>query len=159
MKNIVKNKMVTWIIVILVLANLVTLVIFWAGRIHQMNDGSSREFLAGKLKFDENQKKQYFELAEAHHKNAQKIRDKIKLSKDAFFDLIKEPNLSDSTLKTAARKVGMNLEELDIYTLEHFKKVRALCNPEQQKSFDTILHQITGAVSDQNRPSPPPRDH
>jgi Spy/CpxP family protein refolding chaperone len=164
MKNIVKNKLVLWVIGILVLANLVTLVIFWAGRMHPMSSGSPREFLAEKLNFDENQKKQYFDLAKEHHENAQIIREKIKESKDAFFDLIKEPNVSDSTEKAAARKVSLNLEELDLYTLGHFKKVRAICNPEQKKSFDEIIHQITGAVSDQNNrppmqqngPPPPP---
>lgn len=154
MKNIVKNKLVLWVIGILVLANLVTLVIFWAGRMHQMRAGSPKEFLAEKLNFDENQKKQYFDLAKEHHENAQVIREKIKESKDAFFDLLKQPNVTDSTEKVAARKVSLNLEELDLYTLDHFKKVRALCNPEQKKLFDEILHQITGAVSDQNNRPP-----
>lgn len=161
MKNIVKNKLVLWVIAVLVLANLVTLVLFWAGRMRPMREGSPRAFLAAKLHFDENQKKQYFDLAEEHHENAQMIRAKIKESKDAFFDLLKQPNVSDSTEKAAARKVSFNLEELDLYTLDHFKKVRALCNPEQKKLFDELIHQITGAVSEQNRPplqqnGPPP---
>lgn len=150
MKNIVKNKLVLWVIGLLVLANLVTLVIFWAGRLHQMKAGTPKEFLAAKLNFDENQKMQYFDLAKEHHENAQIIRAKIKESKEEFFDLLKQPNVSDSTEKAAARKVSLNLEELDRYTLDHFKKVRALCNPEQKKLFDEIIHQITGAVSDQN---------
>jgi Spy/CpxP family protein refolding chaperone len=156
MKNIVKNKLIVWVIVILVLANVVTLVIYWGGHIRQMREGTSKEFLASQLKFDENQKKQYFDLAQDHHENAQKIREKIKISKDAFFDLLKEPNISDSTKRAAAKNVSLNIEELDLYTFDHFKKVLDLCNPEQKKLFDTILHQITGAVSDQNRPSPPP---
>jgi cytoskeletal protein RodZ len=152
MKNIVKNKLFTWVIVLLVLANILTLGFYWAGRIHLMKEGSPKEFLASQLNFDENQKKQYFDLAEEHHENAQKIREKIKLSKDALFDLLKQPNVSDSTERAAAKTVGINLEELDLYTLKHFKKVRALCNQEQKEKFDAIIHQITGAVNDQPRP-------
>jgi hypothetical protein len=152
MKNIVKNKLFTWVIVLLVLANILTLGFYWAGRIHLMKEGSPKEFLASQLNFDEIQKKQYFDLAEEHHENAQKIREKIKLSKDALFDLLKQPNVSDSTERAAAKTVGINLEELDLYTLKHFKKVRALCNQEQKEKFDAIIHQITGAVNDQPRP-------
>ncbi len=152
MKNMVKNKWIFWIIGLLVFANLVALVIFFAGSFHEAKQGSPKEFLATKLNFTEQQKRAYFNLAQEHHENAQKIREKIKESKDAFFDLLKESNVPDSTLKAAARKVSVNMEELDLYTFEHFKKVRALCNPEQKKQFDELIHQITGAVSDQSRP-------
>jgi hypothetical protein len=152
MKNIVKNKLFTWVILLLVLANLVTIVFYWAGRLHQMTEGSPREFLVRQLKFDEHQKKQYFDLAQEHHENAQKIREKIKISKDALFDLIKQSNVSDSTQRATARNVSLNLEELDLYTLEHFKKVRALCNQEQKEKFDAIIHQITGTVSESAGP-------
>jgi hypothetical protein len=152
MKNIVKNKLFTWVIALLVFANLVTIVFYWTGRLHQMNEGSPKEFLASQLKFDEQQKMQYFDLAQEHHENAQKIREKIKISKDAFFDLLKQSNVTDSAQRAAARNVSLNMEELDLYTLEHFKKVRALCNQEQKEKFDAIIHQITGAVTDQPRP-------
>jgi hypothetical protein len=159
MKNIVKNKLLTWSIVLLVLANLLTIGFYWAGRIHLMNEGSPKDFLASQLNFDENQKKQYFDLAKEHHENAQKIREKIKVSKDAFFDLLQKENISDSTKTAAARVVSLHLEELDLYTLEHFKKVRALCNREQKEIFVSVIHQITGVVSEPSqpkmRPNPP----
>jgi alpha-N-acetylglucosamine transferase len=152
MKNIIKNKLIVWIVGILVLANLVTLVIFWAGRIHQMKEGSPRDFLAAKLNFSEDQKKQFFDLTKEHHENSQKIREKIKESKDAFFDLLKKPNVSDSTKKAAAMTVSLNIQELDLYTFDHFKKVRALCNAVQKISFDELIHQIIGAVNNPNQP-------
>jgi periplasmic protein CpxP/Spy len=159
MKNMVKNRLFTWAIILLVIANVFTLGFFWAGRIKQMKEGSPKEFLAAKLKLDENQKKQYFDLAKEHHENAQKIREKIKISKDAFFDLLQKENISDSTKKAAARVVSLHLEELDLYTLEHFEKVRALCNREQKAIFDSLIHQITGVVSEPSqpnmRPNPP----
>jgi protein CpxP len=148
-----KNKLVTWAIILLVIANIVTLGFFWAGRIQHMKEGSPKEFLAEKLKLDENQKKQYFDLAKEHHENAQKIREKIKISKDAFFDLLQKENISDSTKTAAAREVSLHLEELDLCTLEHFKKVRALCNREQKEIFNTVIHQIIGAVNEPSRPN------
>ncbi len=156
MKNMVKNKLFIWAIVLLVLANMVTLGFFWTGRMRQMKEGSPKEFLAAKLKFNEYQKKQFFDLAQEHHENAQKIREKIKFSKDAFFDLLKQDNVSDSAKRATARVVSLNLEELDLYTLEHFKKVRALCNQDQKEIFDSVIHQITGAVNEPSRPNMPP---
>jgi len=132
MKNMIDNKFFAWLIGLLVLANVATIIIFWVGRMHQKRDASPREFLAAKLHFSEDQKKQYFDLANEHHRNAQKIRERIKASKDAFFDLIKNPVFSDSVERAAARNSSIQIEELDLYTLEHFKKVRALCTLEQK---------------------------
>ena len=48
--------------------------------------------------------------------------------------------------------VSLNMQELDLYTFDHFKKVRALCNAAQKISFDELIHQIIGAVNNPNQP-------
>lgn len=156
MKSIGKNKIYMWLIAILMLANTLTIFIYWGGRIKEMKENSPKEFLVKELKFDDNQKKQFFALAKEHNENAQIIRRKIKQSKDDFFHLLKDPNATDSIEKFAAQKVSKNIEELDLYTFDHFKKVRALCNEEQKEKFDKIISQITSAVSNQIRPSMKP---
>jgi len=60
--------------------------------------------------------------------------------------------LADSTataesIKAAINKATTIEEQIDIKTFEHFKKVRALCNAEQQKKFDTIIKEVVQKIS------------
>ncbi|MFY8167015.1 MAG: hypothetical protein ACOVJ8_10505, partial [Sediminibacterium sp.] len=71
MKNIVKNKLTTWFIVLLILANIATLVFYWVGHFNNKRANSPKEFLASALNFTASQRDTYFELAKAHNENAQ----------------------------------------------------------------------------------------
>lgn len=155
MDKLSKSRMFTWLLVLLLLANAVTLMFFWIGRPSEpVNKGNPKDFLVKELNFDERQQEQFEELRQDHRRKTEALREKVKAAKDDMFELIKEPAVADSTKQLAARRVSLLTEEIDVNTLNHFQQVRALCNAEQQQKFDGIIHQLTRMMGNQ-RPGRP----
>lgn len=155
MKDLVKNKFTAWLIVLLILANIVTLVFFWLGHFKLERDNAPKEILAKELHFSEDQKNIYFDLAKEHHEAAEIIRTQIKFNKDNFFQLLKSDKIIDSTRNNAALKVSLSIQSLDILTFEHFKKVRAICTNEQKPKFDELVQHIINTVNNPQQGPPP----
>jgi protein CpxP len=149
-----KNKLFTWLLGLLLLANAVTLVFFWLDRTKPGNGpkAGAAGFLIEQLNFNEQQQQQFEVLAKEHRLKAQALRPKISAAKDAMFELVKQQGVSDSVKQAAAEKASLYMKELDLYTLEHFEKVRALCDTQQQKKFDEILNQLTMVIANQRPP-------
>ena len=147
MKNLLNNKIASWLIGLLILANIATLTFFWIGHFNNQRDNSPKEFLAKKLNFNEDQKTAYFKLAKEHNEAAKIIREKVKVDKDSFFQLLKSDTIIDSARNNAAAQVSVSIQSLDILTFEHFKKVRALCNVEQKPKFDELVQRMVNSVN------------
>ncbi len=147
MKNILNNKIVGWLIVLLILANIATLTFFWIGHLKNQRNHSPKEFLAKSLHFSETQKNAYFELAKDHNESANKIREQIKFNKEELFQLLKSEKIDDSIKKNAALKISISIQALDMLTFEHFKKVRALCTEEQKPKFDELIQKMVNSVN------------
>ena len=148
-----KNNLLTWLVAILVVANIVVVTLLFLG--HQHNPppkpASPAEFLIEKLGLDQKQQVQLHQLAQKHHLESEKIRGKLRAARDHFFDLIRQPNVEDSTKNNAASAVVENLKLLDLLTYDHFLEIRRLCDPAQQKIFDGILNEAIRMIS-----GPPP---
>jgi Spy/CpxP family protein refolding chaperone len=147
MKNILNNKIVGWLIGLLILANIATLTFFWIGHLKNQRNHSPKEFLAKSLHFSETQKNAYFELAKDHNESANKIREQIKINKEELFQLLKSEKIDDSIKKNAALKISISIQALDMLTFEHFKKIRALCTEEQKPKFDELIQKMVNSVN------------
>ena len=151
-----KNRLLTWLLLLLLIINAATIVLFWIGRTrqHPGGKGSPKDFLIKELKLDDKQWAQFEDLARAHRAAVEPLRQKVREAKDRLFDLVKETNASDSTKQEAAAAVSKLTEQIDILTLNHFQQVRAICNADQQVKFDKIIHEITSMMAP--RPGGPP---
>jgi Spy/CpxP family protein refolding chaperone len=147
MRNILNNKVLSWLIGVLILANIATLIFFWIGHLKNQRNHSPKEFLAKSLHFSESQKNAYFELAKDHNESANKIREQIKIDKENLFQLLKTEQIVDSVKNNAALKVSLSIQALDMLTFEHFKKVRALCTEEQKPKFDELIQKMVNSVN------------
>lgn len=153
-----KNKLLTWLVLLLLVANAATIAMFWLNRSKQPPPpkGTPKEFLVKELNLDAAQQGQLETLVKEHREAAEQLRKKVKESKESFFSLLKQGNITDSTKQEAAKTVSIITEELDLLTLNHFQKVRALCNPEQQKKFDDIISQVIVMMAQPRPPIGPP---
>ena len=149
-----KNKLLTWLVILLLIANAATIAMFWLGKPKRppAPQGSAIDFLIKELNLDAKQQEQYKKLADEHRQAAEKIRQQVKEAKDSLFDLIKDPAVSDSVKQARAAIAGKKIEQIDLLTLNHFQQVRQLCNTEQQKKFDMIIQQVTAMMG---QPRPP----
>ena len=154
MNAVKKNKVLIGLVALLLIANTASIIFLWLdkGRRPPGNKGTPAAFLIKELSFDAKQQEQFGLLVKEHQSGAIVIRNKIKAAKEAFFDLLKQPNVSDSARLQAANAISVQTEELDLLTFSHFQKVRALCTATQQPRFDAIIQEVTNMI---NRPRPP----
>lgn len=148
----------------LVVVNLAAIGIFFFEKSHRPgHPGQAAEFLVKELAFSASQKDAYTSLVKEHRSNADVQRSRIMKAKNDFFDLLKQPSVSDTTKKNALKEIAAADEELDLNTFNHFQKVRALCTDEQKKKFDSIINKVLGMMAgprpeggNHGMPPPPP---
>lgn len=110
---------------------------------------------------DSAQKLAYAELRNEHQKSMDSLREETRAAKDALFNLLQQPNVSDSTLQQALHAVGEKEVSFDKRVFLHFQKVRTLCkNEEQRKKFDAIIKEALRMTPGMQprRDGPPPMD-
>jgi periplasmic protein CpxP/Spy len=142
-----RNKWWTIAFLLLVALNIATLSAFWIMRDKRSGPppairGGVTDFLVKELELDSVQKQQLQQLVEEHRRQVRDIRRTNREAKDAFFALLKEPGIDDTTLANAARNATLPDQLMDIYTFRHFQKVRALCNDVQKRKFDAIIQEV-----------------
>jgi flagellar basal body-associated protein FliL len=170
MEHKTKNKVLTWLVVVLLTANATSIAMFWLGKGKpspattatppqqppRQQGGTPAEFLIRELQLDSGQQVQLEILRAAHKDAAVALRNQMKDAKQLFFALIKQPGATDSEKQAAAKAVSNVYEKIDLLTLNHFTKIRALCNARQQIRFDAIIEQLTDMISKAGEP--PPQD-
>lgn len=165
MNNTTKSRLLTLAIILLLLANLATLTIFWLnkeGKLKpppQQQTGGPFAFLVKELALDSAQTLAYSKIRNEHQQQVESYRGEIRKSKDALFDLLKGTNSNDSSLEIALNTIAEKEKAFDKVVFLHFQKVRALCNEKQQQKFDEIIQQALRMMpaANQQRQGPHPR--
>ena len=143
-----QNKILTIAVVILLLANigLVAMMVFSKRGHHDTDRGKGRtepfEMMAKELSLTDQQQKDIKQMREDFFKANKSLFDSIHAAKAAFMGLIKEDQVSDSTLQTYIQKIAAIQSVADKLTFEHFKKVRATLHPDQQLKYDEFLKKM-----------------
>jgi periplasmic protein CpxP/Spy len=166
MTDFLKNRWLHILTILLLIANIVTLTLLWTNnkkngdaKIPPPPSGPAFEFLTKELSLNQQQQDAYKILREEHRAAQLVVQDSIRKSKDAFFELMKLPAVSDSLLQQGSSKAAAFQQQLDILTFKHFQKVRALCNAEQQIKFDNVIQDALrkmGSARPHGPGGPPP---
>ncbi len=99
----------------------------------------------------------YDSLRSNQFKNMKPLFKDLTKSKEDFFSLIYEPNVSDSVLNAYASMIGEKQMALDLSTFRYFQSIKALCTEEQKPKMDTVIKQIVKRIIN-NGPGRPPSD-
>lgn len=163
MSDALKTKWLTAAVALLVLANVVTLSIFWVERRKApaggklMPKGPAFEFLIKELAFDSVQIAAYEKLRSEHQQSQKPLNDAMREAKDSFFKLIAKPTVSAAEIDVALNAELTAQKNIDLNLLNHFKAVRQICKPAQQEKFDGLIQQIIRMIG-QKRPGGPGND-
>jgi len=152
------TKFLKLTIIILLLVNIATLIFMWSN--HKRHGGhmpppphggaGAFEFLAEELKLDAAQIKQFDEMRTRHHENVRNVQEKSRDLHHRFFDLLAT---SDSSAAVQlADSMAQIQKQIELLTFDHFKQVRAICKPDQQKKFDKVINEALHMMA----PKPPP---
>lgn len=147
-----RQKFFTIATVVLLLLNTATLIFFFTskqGPPPPPNDTAN--FIIQQLHLDENQQKQFEHLKEEHQQSVQRIRDEDQRLHHVYFDMLKKNVAEQPAVDSITSLIGQQRKAMEMAMFDHFKKIRALCNKEQEQKFNTIIDEIT------KRLSPPPQ--
>jgi Spy/CpxP family protein refolding chaperone len=143
----------------LLIANIVTLSMLWINNKHarafNQGGGSLFEFISKELQFAPAQREQYEKLKQLHHKESVPMQDSLRLSKEAFFSLLKQQNVNDTLVMQQYAAVALAEKNIALLNFRHFQQIRAICNATQQQKFDTILLEVVGRIGSQRPPGKP----
>jgi Spy/CpxP family protein refolding chaperone len=137
------NKWLVLFAIALLIINGVLVYFLWKDKKPRGKERGNRgDWMVNELKFDEKQKAEHKKLKEAHFNQLKPLFDSINTARSRLYDLLKEPVTNDSLVNYYANMIGEKHKEMSLKTFDHFKKVRALCNPEQQKKLDEFVQKI-----------------
>ena len=139
-----RNRNLLIIIAVLLLTNIAVLVYFLGSKkpVTQHGEkerGSITEMLQKEVGFNDEQTAQYKQLKEKQRELIRPMYDDMRKAKDSLFRLLSYPDTSDSLLNKVSDAIAQKQKALDLQTFNHFKKVRALCTPEQQPKYDSMV--------------------
>jgi hypothetical protein len=97
----------------------------------------------------------YDSLRSQQFRTMRPLFKQVTRSKEDFFTLIYQPNVSDSVLSSYASRIGKNQMELDLSTFHYFQSIKALCNEEQKPKMDSFIKQIVKKIISNNGPRRP----
>jgi periplasmic protein CpxP/Spy len=140
-----KNKGLIFLIAFLLLTNIAVLAYFlWIKQPHTDNGGGRPKMgiedkLRDSVGFNEEQIKQYQLLKDQQGEAIKPMFDEMRKAKDSLFRLLSNPGVSDSIINKTSDVIAQKQKALDLQTFNHFKKVRALCTPDQQSKYDSMV--------------------
>ena len=164
MEKIKNNSWLYLVAGIIITANIVTLAMLWIHRGgHEEKNDNPRgpklfEYLSSELSLSKQQQEAYRDLRNEHREGSRQLQDSIRHAKDELFDLLKQNNLQEEAIMQQSNKAASLGAKLDTLTFHHFQKLRALCNPDQQKKFDGVIRDALQMMGPQ-RHGPPPGQH
>lgn len=162
-----KNKLFSIVIILLLLLNTAVVVFLLLKKDkhrpppHKKEQaGGAFEFLVKELQLDSAQIAKYTTLKDEHHEKADSLSEEKRRMKDLFFGLMKTKEFPDEEVQKKLDTIAIIDRTLDKVTFAHFKKLRAICNSQQQLKFDSIimdvLHSQKPPRPEEHENHPPP---
>jgi protein CpxP len=146
-----RNKPLIFIIAVLLLTNIAVLSYFlWfkepSGR-DKGNEGKRpprgiEAPLQKEVGFNEDQLSQYRLLRDEQKKTIKPMFDDVRKAKDSLFSLIGNANADDSVVNSVADAIAQKQRAMDLRMFYHFKKIRALCKPDQLEKYDSLVQRM-----------------
>jgi periplasmic protein CpxP/Spy len=152
MTYIKNNKVLVFIIAVLLLSNVAMLFFFL--RKEKKEDRpkqTPREYMVEKLKkevgFTDDQVAKYMELSDKHKQTMKPLFKEIHMAKDSFYKLLRQEP-SDSLLNHFLGEIGEKQKTIDQKIFNHFLSLKHICTPEQLPKYDTVVqHVIKGMIN------------
>lgn len=146
MRRVLNNKVLLFIVAILLVANVAMLVYIFRMR-EPVKTGSRTErqkspiteFLQNEIGFSPDQMAAFDTIRQNHRQKLKPLFEDIKTAKVAFYKSLTNPGVNDPALDSAASVIGQKQKLLDMQTFKNFKELRTLCTPDQQPKYDSLI--------------------
>jgi protein CpxP len=144
MPNLTKTKVLIFVIMVLLVANVAMLLSFGMKKPEKQNEHGRgpnvmSSILQEQVGFSNQQMDKLKDLRKQHWDKMHQLFEVMRQAKIGFYQNISKPEISDSTLQTEAAKIGETQQAIDIQTFRNFRELRALCTPEQLPRYDSLI--------------------
>lgn len=150
------TKFYKTVIFILLLINIGTLSFIWINRPPHdgppQGGGDVTEYLSHELNFSDEQQQQLKELVKENRSGMDAMRSTNRRLHDTYFEMLGDADIDSTKVTAIADSITTLQNKIELLTFYHFRKVRAICNKEQQKNYDTIINDALRMMA-----PPPPR--
>ena len=140
-----KDKLLTIAVIGLLLLNAGTLFTLWTQ--NRMVTGypppRPDAFIIEKLQLDAGQQAEFENMKHEHHEQVMEIDHRLRRLHHDFFALLQTGTPDRAAADSLSGEIARIQQQKDLVTFEHFRKLRAICNPEQQHLFDTFIDEIS----------------
>jgi len=142
------NRALILLVAILLLTNIGVLIYFLSSSKPSRPEPpkerkSPVDYVKEEIGFNETQAAEFKKLHESHMDSLKILGEEVRKSKTAFFNLLQQQNVGDSSVRVAADKIGRAQEEFELNNFRHFQRVRALCSDSQQQiKFDSMVSRM-----------------
>ncbi|MBS1759014.1 MAG: periplasmic heavy metal sensor [Bacteroidetes bacterium] len=136
------NRMLTIAVVLLLLINvlLVSMMLWKKNNSNFDRDkGNPTDFIAKELGLNDQQKADFKKLKDDHFTSIKPLFDSIRTLKKAMFDLMRNENVSDSSVTKISDLIAEQQAKIDIDAVKHFREVRAMFSGDQQIKYDSLI--------------------
>jgi len=139
--NMEKVKLYKIAIVVLLVVNILALGALWFGRPNNRPMPHERDmtFLSKELGMTGAKKEKLDDMETKHHTEKRALLEKNKLVREQLFRLLKTNPSDTIAVNGFVNSILTNQKEIELMTYYHFKEVKELCNPEQQKKLEETI--------------------
>jgi len=140
------NKILTIAVILLLLVNIVMVVFIVNNRNHSGNKRSEKkppfEMMDKELNLTEQQKTEVKKFRDAHFAIIHPLSDSLRAAKEAFFGLLKVPELSDSVFNAYGQRILQIQDTMDKLSFAHLQRVRNVFDSAQKSKYDEFVKKM-----------------
>lgn len=153
-----KTKFCYIVIGLLVLSNMILAFFFFENRSKQFHPDKPRNTVIERLRFDENQVKQYDVFIQNHREKTREIGRQIRELKKQLYSNLPKPQNDSLNLKLISA-INEKQKELELVHYNHFLEIKSICTPSQWPLYEKLTNDLIEIFPMGNKPHPnrPPR--
>ena len=141
-----KNKLVTFIVVVLLLLNFAILGFLFLSK-SDRNTKEPREVIIEKLHFDAQQVEDYDKLITLHRKKIRDLHDSVKNCKNKLYGQlqnVQKTQLTDSLFT----KIARYQYQMEQAHYDHFLDIKKICKPNQLEDYNELTAELSEMFND-----------
>lgn len=152
MRKVLNNKVLLFIVAVLLLANIAQLIYSVGMRDKGKKNFSDRQrspitgFLKNDIGFNTQQMQAYNRLREQHKQKMRSLFQDIRLAKVAFYNLLSDTTVNDTVLNRAASTIGEKQKALELQTFRNFREIRGFSTAAQLPKYDSLVPGLIGKM-------------
>jgi protein CpxP len=134
------NKILVILVAVLLLTNL-SMLYYFSPKKEETKSGSDRQldWVKKELRLSDAQVAAYLELRHKRDSILKPLNNSLRESKLKIVAILQQPAINDSAVQALADEISTKQQPIEKEYFYHFSRIKAMCTPEQQALFDSVL--------------------